>query len=77
MIIHTLDKMVSVSVFERRGDSAEGCSTVEAVAFYAVAFGYVNNAIDGCPYKAGKIHVVVKGTLCIILCNVSLIHHAL
>ena len=61
VIIHTLDKVINFSLFERRGDSAHGCTTVEAGPYYGVAFGYTNNAIHGRPYKAGKI--VVEGTL--------------
>ena len=64
VIVHTLDEVINVSLFERRGDSAYGCTTVEAGPYYGVAFSYTNNAMHGRPYKAGKIVVKAqKGTL--------------
>ena len=73
MIVHTLDKVVNVSLFIRRGDFAHGCVSVEAGWYFVVAYEFTNNAIHGSPYVAGRIRI--QGTVHMYTCTVLQTYH--
>lgn len=56
---------VSLFLFEREGDSAHGCVTVEAGWYYVAAFMYANNTFYGLLYIPGIIYLDrAQGTVC-------------
>ena len=57
--------VINISLFEREGDIAHGCVTVEVGWYYVAAFVYANNTFHGSPYIAGRIRLdSAQGTVC-------------
>ena len=61
VMVHTINEVISSSLFERSGDSAEGRIVVEPGWYYVVAFAYTNSTIHGYPYKAGRTLLEIHG----------------